>query len=276
MITCPTDWRLPLRAQLFSRALLRICASLIDDWKSAVHAYSGAGTTKGFSNSGTFAQIEDTRSPIELQFHTRRRGRAAHVHVQRSTQTKPNQSPSILIMFRPRKSKPPADTSNPTPPAELVRDLTSRKDPRTLFATSTAVALSLGSAFRDTRDTVNDGATIRGRDTGWQTAYGAARIAVEIANETSDMFLPLKAVVGAISILIKNYDVSVACSRIEHLLIFSPFPTPANIGQRGGCEGDRTEGAVAVWRAYLSSGRERLCREREESGASEVRTYTSI
>jgi len=31
---------------------------------------------------------------------------------------------------------------------------------------------------------------------------------IEIAKETSDMFLPLKAVVGALSVLIKNYDVS--------------------------------------------------------------------
>ena len=33
-------------------------------------------------------------------------------------------------------------------------------------------------------------------------------MAVDITKESSDMFLPLKAVVGAISVLIKNYDVS--------------------------------------------------------------------
>ena len=33
-------------------------------------------------------------------------------------------------------------------------------------------------------------------------------MAVEIAKESSDLFLPLKAVVGALSVLIKNYDVS--------------------------------------------------------------------
>ena len=33
-------------------------------------------------------------------------------------------------------------------------------------------------------------------------------MAVEVAKESSDMFLPLKAVVGALSVLIKNYDVS--------------------------------------------------------------------
>jgi hypothetical protein len=32
-------------------------------------------------------------------------------------------------------------------------------------------------------------------------------MAVEVANESSDLFLPLKAVAGALSVLIKNYDV---------------------------------------------------------------------
>ena len=45
------------------------------------------------------------------------------------------------------------------------------------------------------------------KESGWKTAYGGARIAVEIAKESSDLFLPLKAVVGALSVLIKNYDV---------------------------------------------------------------------
>jgi hypothetical protein len=93
----------------------------------------------------------------------------------------------------------------------LVQDLILRRDSRALAASSTAIALSIGSAFCDTRDTPSDGATVRGRDTGWQTAYAAARMAVEIAVESSDMFLPLKAVVGAMSVLIKNYDVGVSC-----------------------------------------------------------------
>ena len=42
----------------------------------------------------------------------------------------------------------------------------------------------------------------------FRSAYEAAKIAIEIANASSDMFLPLKAVVGALSVLIKNYDVS--------------------------------------------------------------------
>ena len=37
-------------------------------------------------------------------------------------------------------------------------------------------------------------------------------MALEVAKESSDAFLPLKAVVGAISVLIKNCDVSMSCS----------------------------------------------------------------
>ena len=117
------------------------------------------------------------------------------------------------------KSKPPADVSTPTQiptppsPAELIKDLTSQRDSRALAATSSAIALSLGSALYDT----SDGATVLRRNTGWQSAYGAARMAVEIAKESSDMFPPLKVVVGAISILIRNYDVSESPSQAEHL-----------------------------------------------------------
>ena len=46
------------------------------------------------------------------------------------------------------------------------------------------------------------------KESHWGTAYEAAKIAIDIAKESSDMFLPLKAVVGALSVLIKNYDVS--------------------------------------------------------------------
>jgi hypothetical protein len=122
--------------------------------------------------------------------------------------------PATFVMPRLRKSKPLADISVSTPayPAELVQNLTSQRDSRVLAATSTAIALSIGSAFYNTRDTSSDGAAVRGRDAGWQTAYAAARMAIEIANGSSDMFLPLKAVVGAMSVLIKNYDVGVSCS----------------------------------------------------------------
>jgi hypothetical protein len=117
-------------------------------------------------------------------------------------------------MRRLLESKPPTDTSvpTPTPPAELVQNYTTQRDSRALAASSTVIALSISSAFYGTRDTSGDGAAVRGRDTGWRTAYEAAKMAVEITREASDMFLPLKAVVGAVSVLIKNYDVSLSAS----------------------------------------------------------------
>ena len=42
----------------------------------------------------------------------------------------------------------------------------------------------------------------------WSMAYEAARMAVEIASESADMFLPLKTVVGALSVLLRNHVVS--------------------------------------------------------------------
>jgi len=108
-------------------------------------------------------------------------------------------------------------------PAELVQNLASlpQGDSRALAASSTAIALSIGSAFfnTDTYDTPSD---VRRRDTGWQTVYAAVRMAVEALKESSDMLLPLKAVVGAMSVLMKNYDVGVSCPLTEHL-IFNRF-----------------------------------------------------
>jgi len=103
-------------------------------------------------------------------------------------------------------------TPTPTPPAELVPDLTSQRDPRALAALSATIALSVGSAFNDTRGTSSDGPTVQGMDTVGQTAYSAVRMAVGVVKESSDMFPPLKAVAGAMSALMKNYDVSLACS----------------------------------------------------------------
>ena len=140
--------------------------------------------------------------------------------------------PSTFVMHRFLKSKSPVDipapTQSPSPSVELVGDLASRKDSRTLAATSSAIALSLGSAH-NTNETSSDGTTVLGRGAGWQTAYGAARMAVEIAKESSDMFLPLKAVVGAVSVLIKNYDVSMSSSYAECILTLCLFSAPANI-----------------------------------------------
>ena len=133
-------------------------------------------------------------------------------------------------MSRLRNSKLPA-VSTPKPPGTLAQKLKSLHggDSRALAASSTAIALSLASPFYDTRDAPSDGDAIRGMDTGWQKAYSAARMTVEITKESSDMFLPLKAVVGAISVLIKNYDVGIfPVDRAPPN--FMPNSLPANIG----------------------------------------------
>ena len=150
-------------------------------------------------------------------------------------------------MPRFRKSK--AQTTNPPAPAELAPKFMAK---RALAASSTAIALSIGSAFHDTGEASSDAAIVQERNTGWQAAYSAARMAVEIAKESSDLCPPLKAVVGAMSVLIRNYDVSESCSQPEYLLILCLFSIPAIVGQCGRCEGDRAEGAVAIGRACLS------------------------
>jgi len=76
-----------------------------------------------------------------------------------------------------------------------------------LAPSSSSIALSIDSPLCDPSDTGADEAG-SSKESGWRTAYGAARMALEIAKESSDMFLPLKAVVGALTVLIKNYDVS--------------------------------------------------------------------
>jgi len=134
-----------------------------------------------------------------------------------------------------RRPKQPADTtaSTPKPSAELVRDLTFKRDSRALAALSATIALSIGSAFNDTRGASSDDTTVQGMDAMGQTAYSAVRMAVEVVKESSDMFLPLKAVTGAMSALMKNYDVSMPCSRAENLLIPYLLVVPANCRQRG-------------------------------------------
>ena len=139
---------------------------------------------------------------------------------------------STFSMQKSHKSKPSGGTPPPTPrfPAKLVQELTSRKDLRALAAASSAIALSIGSASNDTSDTSSDGDTVQAMDEIRKTTYAAVRMAVDITKESSDMCLPLKAVVGAISALIKNYDVSPFCSRAEQsCLTMSPFPALANV-----------------------------------------------
>jgi len=117
------------------------------------------------------------------------------------------------------RRKPPSQpiSTNSRPPTptlpiefikkELVTNHFKTKNPRALGASSTAIALSIGYPSYDSPDSGSNepGSS---KESGWRAAYGAARMAVEIAKESSDMFLPLKAVAGALTVLIKNYDVN--------------------------------------------------------------------
>lgn len=119
-----------------------------------------------------------------------------------------------------QKSSPAVSTGSPPPTSnspiveyikeELETFYPEVKDLRALAASSSAIALSIASPSCDPAGAVSDRFL---RESGWRTAYNTAKIAVEIAKESSDMLPPLKAVVGALSILIQNYDVG--CSRVS-------------------------------------------------------------
>ena len=157
--------------------------------------------------------------------HARRRGHVVNQQCRFSTLIS-----TSIIMHHLRKSTP--STNSPPrislPPKKDVRKLSSQRSLKTLGATSSAIALSISSAFRDLGDAPHDGSTEQGKDTHWQAACATIRMAVEITKESSDMCPLLKAVVGAISVLIKNCDVSVSCLQSGRLLILRFFPALAN------------------------------------------------
>ena len=106
----------------------------------------------------------------------------------------------------PTHSRPPT----PTPPVEHARrelaTFNRTKDQRTLAALPVAFALSCIPPSSDFKHTAPDEPGPL-KESGWKAVYGAARMVVEAANESSDMCLPLKAVVGVLSVLVRNYDV---------------------------------------------------------------------
>ena len=111
---------------------------------------------------------------------------------------------------KPRSSATPTDhpQTTPTERKEAVKTnpKARAKKPGALAALSTSIASAIGSSSQGPSDNgVDQPGT--SKESRWRTAYVAARMAVEIAKESTDMFLPLKAVVGALSVLIKNYDV---------------------------------------------------------------------
>ena len=81
------------------------------------------------------------------------------------------------------------------------------KDWRTLVALSSAIALSVVSPSSGPTHVVLDEPGSSSKESVWKAAYGAARMAVEVAKDSSDMLPPLKAVMVALSVLIKNCDV---------------------------------------------------------------------
>ena len=83
---------------------------------------------------------------------------------------------------------------------------------RALVVSSNTIAMSIASPFCDPTDNApNESGS--SKDSAWKTAYGAARMAIDTAKDSSDMLPPLKAVMVALSVLIKNYDVSFPLSR---------------------------------------------------------------
>ena len=118
--------------------------------------------------------------------------------------------------FRTKSSSPTVPPNRPSsaPLSPIVdhikKELTTFyprvKDKRALAASSSAVALSIASPLCEPTDPAF-GEPSSSKESVWAAAYGTARVAIEVAKESSDMFLPLKAVVGALSVLIKNYDV---------------------------------------------------------------------
>lgn len=162
--------------------------------------------TNDFPNVRLLAQREVAKS--DRQCNSRRRDQVID---QPLGQTIELTCSSTIVMHYLRKSMPLANTPSPTPasPAELVENLMSQRNSKALSATSSAIALSIGSAFSDARGMSTNGAAPQGMDAIQRTAYAAVRMAVEITKESSDLCLPLKAVVGAMSALMKNYDVSV-------------------------------------------------------------------
>ena len=119
--------------------------------------------------------------------------------------------------FRKKTSSPPTPTHSrpptPTPSVEHVKrefaTFNRDKDPRALAALPVAVALSCIPPSSDFKGTKPDepGPSKESKWKNWKRVYGAARMIVEAANESSDMCLPLKAVVGALSVFIKTCDV---------------------------------------------------------------------
>ena len=144
-------------------------------------------------------------------------------------------------------SPTPPRSKSPTPasPAEYIkRRLASfyprEKDRRALAASSSAIALSFVSPSCDPNDTAPDEPN-SSKESSWKTVYGAARIVIEAAKESSDMCPPLRAVVGVLSVLIKNCDV---CHSQASRLVDHSSCLTANYRERESNQGHRGKNSV--------------------------------
>jgi hypothetical protein len=110
------------------------------------------------------------------------------------------------------------------------------KDQRALAASSSAIALSIASPGCDPSDFMSEESS---RESAWKSAYGVARTAIDAVKESSDVFPPLKAVAGAISFLIKNYDVrhSQSSRSVDPLTVSRSKPPPIPIRSKISREG---------------------------------------
>ena len=114
--------------------------------------------------------------------------------------------PRKRLPSSPTPINPPQTTSSKRRKAVETNTGAGDKKPGALATLSASIASAIGSPSQGPSDPGVDQPETS-KELRWRTAYTAARMAVEIAKESSDMFLPLKAVAGALSVLIKNYDV---------------------------------------------------------------------
>ena len=118
------------------------------------------------------------------------------------------------------------------------------REPRALAASSSLIALSMHPSPCDDSEPSKESIL--------RVAYGGAKIAIDIVKESSDMFLPLKAVVGAVAVLIKNFDVR--RPQVSYPINRSRF-SAANRCQHATDQGHRRKDTVTRWGARCSDSR---------------------
>ena len=159
--------------------------------------------------------------------------------------------PSTMRYLRKKPSSPSTPTHSrpptPTPVEHVRRELATfnrAKDQRALAALPVAVALSCIPPSSDFKDITHDepGPSKESNWKNWKRVYAAARIVVEAANESSDMCLPLQAVVGVLSVLVKNCDV---CHTQVSRVIGRSLPLTANHRKCGPDQRHRGKDPVA-------------------------------